>query len=424
MISVAPEEFARRADVAERSGLRGEADAAWDALIEHYPTHPLALFARGRRLIERGDPAGALDLLRQAEAGHATLAEIPFYAALGYRVVGDLQGALAALDRALAIDPYFFMALLSKAVLIERLGNRRLAARTYRNALKIAPAPERLSPSQREMLIHARAVVSANSEAVADHLRAATAELRGEFSGERLERFDQCLEILAGVKQREVQDPLLLYFPRLPAIPFYDRELFPWLPDLEAATGTIRSELEVVLSEDWDRFAPYMQLPKEAPVNQWAELNHSPRWSTFTFWSDGVRNDTNCARCPKTTAVLESLPLARQPGFAPTAVFSVLSPRTRIPPHTGSTNTRLLTHLPLILPPNCGFRVGNDTRQWEMGEAWVFDDSMDHEAWNDSDETRTILIFDVWNPLLTKAERALVSQMMVALNEFNAAIDG
>lgn len=420
MTNLTPEELARHADIAERSGQRREADAAWDALIAHHPSHPLALFARGRRLLERGDHAGALEFLNRAEAGGASLADIPFYAALCHRVAGDITTALAALDRALAIDPYFFMALLSKAVLTERLGYQRLAARTYRNALKIAPPPERLSPSQREMLAHAQSVISANSQSLADHLRAATAELRGEFSGERLERFDQCLAILAGAKQREVQDPLLLYFPRLPAIPFYDRELFPWLADLEAATEMIRSELEVVLREDWGKFSPYMQLPKGAPVNQWAELNHSSRWSTFAFWSDGARNDVNCARCPKTTSLLESLPLAHQPGFAPTAVFSVLSSKTRIPPHTGSTNVRLLTHLPLILPPDCGFRVGNDIRPWKMGEAWVFDDSMDHEAWNNSDEPRTILIFDVWNPLLTEAERALVSKMMAALNEYNA----
>jgi aspartyl/asparaginyl beta-hydroxylase (cupin superfamily) len=113
------------------------------------------------------------------------------------------------------------------------------------------------------------------------------------------------------------------------------------------------------------------------------------------------------------------MPLADQPGFAPTALFSALAPRTRIPPHTGSTNARLLVHLPLVLPGPSRFRVGNDIRTWRMGEAWVFDDTIEHEAWNDADETRVILIFDIWNPLLSQAERELISAMMKARSEWH-----
>ena len=128
-----------------------------------------------------------------------------------------------------------------------------------------------------------------------------------------------------------------------------------------------------------------------------------------------------CARVVRgTAALLDELPMAHHEGFSPNVVFSVLAPKTRIPPHTGSTNIRLLTHLPLILPGQCGFRVGNESREWRMGEAWVFDDSIDHEAWNDSDQLRVIMIFDVWNPLLSEAERELATEMLSAMNEFNA----
>ena len=131
------------------------------------------------------------------------------------------------------------------------------------------------------------------------------------------------------------------------------------------------------------------------------------------LWKDGEAQADPIARCPKTAAVLEKLPMADQPGFAPTALFSALAPHTRIPPHTGSTNTRLLVHLPLVLPGPAGFRVGNEVREWRIGEAWVFDDTIEHEAWNDSDETRVILIFDIWNPLLSGAERELVSALLL-----------
>jgi aspartyl/asparaginyl beta-hydroxylase (cupin superfamily) len=96
------------------------------------------------------------------------------------------------------------------------------------------------------------------------------------------------------------------------------------------------------------------------------------------------------------------------PGKGPTVMFSLLEPRTRIPPHTGSNNVRTTVHLPLIVPDGCGFRVGAETRAWQVGEAWAFDDTIEHEAWNDSGEMRAILILDVWNPLLTEAERAAV----------------
>ena len=125
--------------------------------------------------------------------------------------------------------------------------------------------------------------------------------------------------------------------------------------------------------------------------------------------------------CPETAALLERLPLAYQPGYAPTAVFSALEPHTRIPPHTGSTNVRLLCHLPLILPGPAKFRVGNETRDWKMGEAWVFDDTIEHEAWNDADELRVILIIDVWNPLLEPEEQELVKALLAARLEFFSA---
>jgi len=233
-------------------------------------------------------------------------------------------------------------------------------------------------------------------------------------------RFDESVGILSGRARVYTQEPLLLHYPRLPAIPFYERSLFPWLPELEAATQTIRAELEGALASAKDDFAPYIAYPKDAPVNQWGELNHSRRWSSFFLWKDGARQEAACRLCPKTAALLESLPMARQPGYAPTAMFSALEAHTHIPAHTGSTNVRLLCHLPLILPGPARFRVGAETRDWKLGQAWVFDDTIEHEAWNDADELRVILIFDVWNPFLDEGERELVNALLAARQEFFA----
>jgi aspartate beta-hydroxylase len=167
-------------------------------------------------------------------------------------------------------------------------------------------------------------------------------------------------------------------------------------------------------------FAPYIQYPANVPVRQWGELNHSRKWSSYFLWRDGVRHEAACARCPGTAALIERLPLMRQKGFAPTAVFSALEPHTHIPPHTGSANTRLLCHLPLILPGPARFRVGPQTRDWRMGEAWVFDDTIEHEAWNDADAMRVILILDVWSPFLSEREKTMISKMMTARSAYYA----
>ncbi|WP_223276590.1 aspartyl/asparaginyl beta-hydroxylase domain-containing protein [Sphingomonas daechungensis] len=92
----------------------------------------------------------------------------------------------------------------------------------------------------------------------------------------------------------------------------------------------------------------------------------------------------------------------------------VLAARTqhRDPPHVGVNNARLVCHLPLIVPEGCWFRVGAETRYWKRGEAFVFDDTIEHEAMNPSDELRVVFIFDVWHPDLTDTERAAVAALI------------
>jgi aspartyl/asparaginyl beta-hydroxylase (cupin superfamily) len=369
--------------------------------------------------LRRGDAAGAIGLLRQAEARAPADVAVKMQLAMALRASGDLEGALGALDAALTLDPYDLLALLSKGWILEKLGQPRAAAAVYRNALKSAPPQERLPEPLQAQLARAREAVEQDTRALEAHLLASVAEIRSRHGGEKLGRFEESLEVFAGRKKVYAPEPVYFHYPRLPADQFYDRDQFPWLSELEAATEAIREDLVRVLREDLEAFDPYIQFPPGVPVNQWVELNHSPRWNSYFLWKDGVRQDSHCARCPDTAKALERLPMLDQPGFGPSAMFSVLSPHTRIPPHTGSSNTRLVVHLPLILPGRCGFRVGNDVREWKMREAWVFDDTIEHEAWNESDQTRTILIFDVWNPYLSAAERELVTAMMAAKKAYS-----
>ena len=203
--------------------------------------------------------------------------------------------------------------------------------------------------------------------------------------------------------------PTWMYFPGLPAIEFFDRSLFPWLAPLEAASPEIRTELMRVLVSDRPGLQPYIDFPDGLPIDQFKELNRSRKWSAYFLWNQSQPNAGHIARCPITARTLEEVvPRCRVEGRAPTAFFSILDPNTRIPAHTGITNTRCTVHLPLIVPPSCGFRVGSTTREWVPDQAWVFDDTIEHEAWNLSDTPRAVLIFDIWNPLLSPAERDMI----------------
>ncbi len=363
--------------------------------------------------LKRGDGQGAQSQLLEAERRHPRDANIKLNLAMVRRTLGDLPGALEALNGALAIEPYFFVALISKGAILEQMGRIRQASQVYSDSLRIAPPIEQTPPALQEQLRKAQALVEGQSSLLREHLHERLGDLLGKASGESLGRVNECVDLMAGA-QRKVyhSESIQLQVPRLPAIPFFEREYFPWLPTLEAATEVIRGELLALLEEGMPGFAPYIQYAPGTPENQFAELNHNSRWSSLWLWKDGVPQEEPMARCPQTTAVLAELPLADQPGFAPTALFSALAPHTRIPPHTGSTNSRLLVHLPLVLPGPAGFRVGNETRTWRIGEAWAFDDTIEHEAWNDADETRVILIFDIWNPLLSAEERDLVSALL------------
>ena len=183
---------------------------------------------------------------------------------------------------------------------------------------------------------------------------------------------------------------------------------FPWLAEIESKTATIRDELATILAEDASLIRPYVTLPPGTPANKWSGLNHSLQWGALHLWKDGRRDDAVCARAPQTAAAIEALPLSDLPQRTPTVFFSLLQPGAHLPAHTGVSNVRAIAHLPLIVPRGASFRVGGETRDWREGEAWVFDDTIEHEAWNRSDELRAILIFDVWNPHITAQERILL----------------
>lgn len=326
--------------------------------------------------------------------------------AAALRVLERRDEEAIALQSALATDPYCWPALLQKGQLQERLGQRKEAALTYRDALKISPtSPYRPKPFQ-QPLAHAERVVQMYAEALEVQLLEAVGVMDGMSS-----RWREAVSIMAGRTKPFLADCNQLTVPRLPAQPFFRREMFEWVEEFEKFTSDIRREMVLAMSEASDSFSPYVQYNPGEPVNQWQELNHSRAWSTFHLFRGGQPVEDNLARCPRTAEALRLVDQVYLAGTCPNAMFSVLAPKTRIPPHHGESNARLVAHLPLVVPEGCLFRVGYDNRRWTEGEVLVFDDTIEHEASNDSDQIRVVLIFDVWNPLLSPEERRIVQRM-------------
>ena len=175
---------------------------------------------------------------------------------------------------------------------------------------------------------------------------------------------------------------------------FFDPGEFPWVAGVEARWGEIVAELEEILRYHAD--LPNFQ---DISTDQY-NLTDDDRWKTFFLYGYGFKAGKNVDRCPRTAAIVESIPGMK------TAMFSILSPHKHIPPHGGPYKGVLRYHLALKVPgpPGaCRIRVGDETRVWEEGRSLVFDDVFEHEAWNDSDGVRVVLFVDFVRPLRTPA---------------------
>jgi aspartate beta-hydroxylase len=389
----------------EAAGRLAESDQLLANVAQRAPHHPAVLNELGVRMMARGVADQAQLLFSRATAANPTQPSIWANLASSLKALGRRVEEFDAIEKALALEPRHLSALLQKADYFEWRGDPRNAAQAYQAALDSLPAGAAIPPHLKTAFDTARSRVEADRAALGQVLEESLAAVRERHGGQAQPRVDACLDTLMGKRRVYHSQPTWMYFPGLPAIEFFDRSLFPWLAPLEAASPEIRTELMRVLVADRPGLQPYIDFPDGLPIDQFKELNRSRKWSAYFLWNQGQPNAGHIARCPISARTLEEVvPRCRVAGRAPTAFFSILDPNTRIPAHTGITNTRCTVHLPLIVPPNCGFRVGSTTREWVPDQAWVFDDTIEHEAWNLSDTPRAVLIFDIWNPLLSAAE--------------------
>lgn len=379
-------------------------------------TDPRALNDAGMAALKAGDGHEAVRLFGEAAAADPKASPLWLNLANAHRQLGDAAGERAALQRALDNDQLDFMAQVRMAQLSERTGDEADAHYRWGGVIQMA-AQLPATPQLAELVAHAQRFVQRRAETLATAVEAALGDWRGAVAPQSARRAGAAIDALIGRRTIYPNAPSGLHYPFLPADEYFDRSHFPWLAELEAETETIRDEYLALLEAAPEAIEPYVDQDAGTPENKWTALDKTTDWGAIFLYRYGQRREDVLARCPRTAAMLAKLSLADIPGRGPTAFFSVLKPRTRIPPHTGVSNIRSIVHLPLIVPENCGFRVGGETRAWREGEAWVFDDTIEHEAWNDSDRPRAILILDVWNPYLAAEERDIVSRFLTAADQ-------
>ena len=370
------------------------------------------LLTQAERAVGSGDLEGAVLLLQRAAESQPDDPTVWVKLAAMQRGRGNPKLALEAIHRALALSPLDFTALLMRASLLDALEDPS-APEAWGHALANKPAgdlpPQLAAAVSRGEVRHAAWIDEREQRMktamAASEQRADSAERR------RIERFRD--NVLHRTKPFH-SSPTHFHYPELAEREFHPREPFPWIAAIEEAAAAITAELRAVMIAERAELVPYIQYDEHLPLDQWRELNKNPDWTAIHLLQNGKRIEANARHCPNTLAALAHVPQPIIAGAGPNAMFSLLAPKAHIPAHVGVNNSRLVCHLPLIVPEGCWFRVGAETRQWKPGEAFVFDDTIEHEALNPSDELRVVFIFDVWHPDLSEIEREAVRHLIEA----------
>ena len=317
---------------------------------------------------------------------------------------GVAESEEAQLNRQLAEQPWSVGGHIRMGDARAKSGNDDLACYYYRAALRLAET-QQLDAQGRNEIVRAERSLK-DMEARSHAKREARLRSRGLPPQHWSPRLAAALDIAAGTKKLYRQEPTNFTYPGLPSIQFFETAQFPWVEAIEGAAPAIRAELTRFLeAQGPDDFRAYIQGHTVAPEADQA-LGRRKDWSVLSLCENGWLTPSILEHFSATWQTVLQAPVPRIAGWGPTVVFSMLKAGARIASHNGMFNTRLICHLPLIVPPGCAFRVGNEVREWEEGKLLIFDDTIEHEAWNDSEQDRVVLIFDVWRPELSEREKA------------------
>lgn len=420
------------AQLAHQQGRLDEALTGYDRVLAHAPAHVGALYHKALLAFQGNRLAESAALLRDARAVMPDDAEINTSAEidmlLGHLLLlsGRAEEALDPLERASATIPLSFEPYLKLGFAQLSLGRRDKAQECFQRALMVNPglrffahSDESLPAAFREEVRVALEVLGEREWAIATGALNAAASTHPSADLARVERgFRIECGREARVFKYPLRQPLRLYLPDLPAIPWFEREQFDWVPMVEEQLPAVRAELETLIREE-AQFIPYISQGGGVDPHgtDFSCLEGSMEWNAFHLTQCGQWLEDRCRRCPQTTEIMRAVPAARMRGLAPEILFSRLQAGGHIVPHFGRTNVRLTVHMGIVIPENCAIRVADEIRGWQEGRVILFDDSFEHEAWNRSERDRSVLIFEVWHPALEPAE-------IVAIERFFDAREG
>jgi len=411
-----------------RQGRVAEAEQIYEQILQRSPNDIEALNAVALAALRRADGRRSIGLLERAVALQPGDSVSHYHLGRARSSAGDLAGGLESYGTAVQLRPDFYVARLHFAEALSRAGNKQRAPIQYLRALQDAQqqghwldadtTPKGLQP------LVARAVQIVR-EARRDLCAQLLEPLQAQFGAAALTRISEAVRIHIREAAPDYPDPrqqpTFFYVPGLKATPYVERQLFPWIEALEASTTAIRAELQRLLPNAQGRERVFDSEELER-VNL-RGTDTAPSWNGYYFYRYGARRADNCEACPATAAAIDAVPLCHIRNHAPEVLYSVFTAGTHLLPHRGVTNTRLVAHLPLIVPADCALRVGGELHAWQEGRVVVFDDTYEHEAWNRSSEIRVVLIFDVWNPQLAEVERAAISGLVAAMGDFRQLVD-
>lgn len=412
-----------------KAGRQQQGKAILEKLISSSQPNPQAMHILSRVVRGEGDNKRSRALLEELisiEPDNAV-----FHYDLGVIELDENrpENAAECMRRANQIQPDNAIVLLHHAAALEMLGQTYEAAVIYQRcwsvALQHGSKLSSLPQSMQQMMMSGRERVYRETRALLEGALDEARETSGQQNSSRLEHL---IRILLGEESPSMpayQRPTGLFFPGLPDRAFMERQDFAWMSRVESQWQQIRDEF-LALSRDNQFLNPYIDFDPASPnAEYWKGVNRSLNWASCHIYDKGKLDQNVAERCPVTIEALGQAPLMHVPGHGPETMFSVLEPGTHIPPHHGTVNGRLIVHLPLIVPENCGgLRVAGQTRTWKPGKCLIFDDTYEHEAWNESDETRVVLIYDIWHPDLSELEREAFSRFNQSIAKMNYDVLG
>ncbi|XP_071026151.1 aspartyl/asparaginyl beta-hydroxylase-like isoform X19 [Oncorhynchus clarkii lewisi] len=411
-------------DAAEKLRKKGkveEAVRAFETLVLQYPQSPRCRY--GKALAEDGLAEKMLsnDMLQKAIGTYKEASELPnatpdlIKATLKKRAerqqfLGRMRGALATLEKLVQIFPEDMALKNDLGVAHLLIGDNNSAKRVYEEVLATAPS-DGFAKVHYGFILKSENKIAESIPFLRDGLESGdpgTDDGRFYFHlGDALQRMgdDSAYKWYERGHQRghfaSVWQRSLYNVDGLKAQPWWtpkDTGYMDLVKTLERNWRIIRDEAQSVMDRTTGLFVPEEE-----------NLREKGEWGQFTLWQQGKKAGESCRSVPKTCGLLERYPEAT--GCKRGQIkFSVMQPGTHVWPHTGPTNCRLRMHLGLVIPKTgCKIRCTNDTRAWEEGKVLIFDDSFEHEVWQDADSYRLIFIVDVWHPELTQYQRQTLS---------------